>query len=74
MPSDRDPKYKENGETEGLTLRQIVVEIRADVKALTKADSDHMKEGHSQHPTWPQVLGVLGTLVAVFAAFTTWAG
>ncbi len=74
MPSDRDPKYKENGDTEGLTFRQILLEVRRDVKDLTKADSDHEKEGHTQHPTWPQVLGVLGTLVAVFAAFAAWGG
>ena len=74
MSSDRDPTQKENGDTEGLTLRQILLEVRDDVKDLVKVDSDHEKEGHTQHPTWPQVLGVLGTLVAVFAAFAAWGG
>ncbi len=74
MIDERDPKYKENGDTEGLSQRQLLLEVRRDVKDLKEADADHAKEGHSQYPTWPQMLGMLATLVAVSVAFARWAG
>lgn len=74
MSNERDPKYADNGETEGLTARQLILEVRADVKDLKKADADHQEKGHGKHPTWSQVFTLMVGLITVFFAVTQLAG
>ncbi len=74
MTEDRDPKYDENGDTEGLSQRQLLLEVRRDVKDHKESSIRHEKEGHGKHPTWPQIITLMIGVVAVFAALTAMAG
>lgn len=52
---------KDNDDTRGMTIREIVLEIRQDLKT-------HLEKGHSNTPTRAEVFGLLIVLSGVLAA------
>jgi hypothetical protein len=74
MPSERDSKYADNGDTKGLTQRDLILEVRQDLKDVAGELGAHLEKGHTQHPTWVQLIGLVGALAALAGVVLALAG
>ncbi len=54
---------KENGDTRGLSQRELLLEVRNDIKEI--------KQGQGKRPTRTELYGTIGAVVAVIIGINT---